>query len=177
LYDINPVITGIWSYLIRTSSEEILSLPTDGECLDDFHVCPEAKSLIGFWFARSSTYPRVSRSPWSKQHKSWGWNEHIRSRIASQVDKIRHWKVYTGSYFDIVNTRASWFVDPPYIKEGKSYTYNKLNYNVLSFWCLGRWGQIMVCEGSSGNWLPFKSLGTFNNVSKYSDEKLYYLER
>lgn len=154
-----------------------MRLPVEGECLDDFHVCNEAKSLIGFWFARSSTYPRGVRSPWSKQHKSWGWNEHIRLRIASQVDKIRHWKVYTGSYYDIVNTRASWFIDPPYVNEGVRYTHHQLDYTVLSLWCRGRWGQIMVCEGASGNWLPFESMGNFNTVKKHSVEKLYYLER
>lgn len=183
LYDINPVITGIWQYLIRTSSNEIMCLPVEGDSLDDYKVCEEARNLIGFWFARASTYPRLTRSPWSKQYKSWGWTEHIKLRIASQVDKIRHWRAETLNYANIPKYWATWFVDPPYSnKAGRDYTFNKIDYSKLGDWCKKQLGQVIVCENTGADWLPFDNFiesntATTNKITgKYSKEAICIID-
>lgn len=79
-------------------------------------------------------------------------------RIASQVDKIRHWKLIEGNYSDAPNIEATWFIDPPYIKAGTSYraSSRKINFENLAVWCRERHGQTIVCEQDGAEWLPFR---------------------
>ena len=82
--------------------------------------------------------------------------------IANNLSKIRHWDIKLGDYSDATNSKATWFIDPPYQVGGKYYKYGTklLDYGFLSSWCKSRLGQVIVCEGEGGDWLPFNSLIT-----------------
>ena len=101
LIERDPVIAGVWRYLIKASSAEILALPIV-ESLDNLprRTPQEAKDLIGFWFTRATTSPSKRRSNWARGTKYGDlfWGKHIRTRIAGQVDKIRDWKLIKGDY-------------------------------------------------------------------------------
>jgi hypothetical protein len=49
LHDADPVICGLWDYLIHVSPEEIRRLPLVFSHIDELDLCQEAKWLIGFW--------------------------------------------------------------------------------------------------------------------------------
>lgn len=63
-----------------------------------------------------------------------------------------------GSYSDIENQEATWFIDPPYQYGGDSYVESnkKINYSDLGEWCAKRSGQILVCENIKADWMNFK---------------------
>jgi site-specific DNA-adenine methylase len=66
-----------------------------------------------------------------------------------------------GDYHDIPNQEATWFIDPPYQGNGgKYYKHGNQNfdYNELAEWSKQRQGQVIVCENSEANWLPFRPL-------------------
>jgi hypothetical protein len=63
LCDLNPVVCGVWRYLIKASPAEIMRLPVDIDHVDQARVCEEAKHLLGFWFARAMARPRKTRGP------------------------------------------------------------------------------------------------------------------
>lgn len=85
------------------------------------------------------------------------WGEAIRERIASQLQYIRHWKVFNESYWKASQGFATWFVDPPYSNPaGRLYKHNKIDYGALSCWCKSREGQVIVCEQEGADWLPFE---------------------
>jgi site-specific DNA-adenine methylase len=178
LYEIDPTIAGLWSYLIKVTPSEIMSLPLDVENVDTLRITEEAKSLIGFWLNKGTTQPCKKPSAWcrSKIRPNSFWGETIRNRIASQVDAIRHWSVVNSSYEYAPNTKATWFVDPPYQNTcGQHYKYKKIDYSYLGKWCRERSGQVIACEYKGANWLPFKELATIkSNPSKrgksYSSE-------
>src|SRR3990167_2381957 len=93
------------------------------------------------------------------------WGESIRERIARQVEYIRHWKVHHTSYENfyppvLKHVKATWFVDPPYERQGKYYNGEALNYPALAEWCRERRGQVIVCENEGAKWLPFKPFRT-----------------
>jgi hypothetical protein len=161
LYEINPIVYSIWSYLIHVSSEEILRLPILGnnDCVDDFHIPQEAKWLIGFWLGAGRYHPGKSLSGWGCIRSTGVWGESIINRIAYQVNFIRHWKIYNESYVDIdLSKKCTWFIDPPYNnKSGEYYKFGRkqIDYGSLGNWCRGRDGQVMVCENYGANWLPF----------------------
>ncbi|HEX8693428.1 MAG TPA: hypothetical protein VF746_13470 [Longimicrobium sp.] len=164
LIDANPKVAGVWDYLIRARSSEVLALPllADGEGVEALGAVPqEARWLVGFWLSKGAAHPPLSRSAWAREPK-WHrqfWGEHIRARIAHQLQCIRHWKVRCANYWDSPDARADWFVDPPY--EGRAGNHYRrfgskgFDYAALASWCVERHGQVMVCENEGAAWLPF----------------------
>lgn len=49
LYDVNPVVVGVWDYLIKASPSDVMGLPTKITSTDDLppSVPQEARWLIG----------------------------------------------------------------------------------------------------------------------------------
>lgn len=160
LVDRNPVITGLWRYLIRVSASEIRQLPSVVECVDDLHVCQEAKWLIGFWLTAANVRPVKTPNAWMRGKTNPGsfWGDTVKARIASQVGRIRHWKVVEGSFESVPNVVGTWFVDPPYTVSGAGYTHGSksLDYVTLGKWAQARRGRVIVCEQEGAQWLPFK---------------------
>jgi hypothetical protein len=159
LIDVSPIICGVWSYLIKVSAKEIMKLPANIMGVDDLPswVPQEAKWLVGFWMNHGLAEPGRSRSNWARQPKytAFYWSETIKTRIASQLPKIRHWQVIQGNYDNVENHIATWHIDPPYSDAGTSYRHHTIDYRKLATWCRSRKGWIQVCEDSAADWLPF----------------------
>ena len=161
LFDKDPVIAGLWQYLIQVKESEIYSLPLKVDHVDNLiGACQEVRWLIGFWLNRGTNSPRLQPSVWMKSgtcpHRHWG--EAIRHRLASQVQHIRHWRVSLSSYEQSGDWEATWFIDPPYDGvPGRRYRHHDVDYSALSKWCQARSGQVMVCEVQGAAWLPFQS--------------------
>jgi hypothetical protein len=167
LCDKDPVIAGVWKYLIGVSPAEILMLPDVplGGTVDDLDVCQEARWLIGFWLNRGAARPCKRPSKWMREGVRPGsfWGDRVRQRIASQVTSIRHWRVFNRDYRECgVSQSATWFIDPPYREAGKHYAYGSdaIDFEDLGRWCQSRPGQTIVCEGPGADWLPFKTVGS-----------------
>lgn len=160
LVERNPKVMATWRYLLRASSEEIRALPLieAGESVDSLPVCEEARLLIGWWLNKGSAAPCRRPSAWMRAmtHSTSFWGPQIRERIASQVDRIRHWRLIEGDYTDAPDIAATWFVDPPYIGAGKHYPTQPDDFAALGAWCRERRGQVMVCENVGATWLPFR---------------------
>lgn len=162
LVDSDPVVAGLWDYLIRVSSSEILKLPAPVSSIDEIRGPQEARWLVGFWLGRATAFPRRSLSKWGRDGR-WPtsfWGEYARERIASQVDHIRHWRSVCADYNESPNEEATWFVDPPYQRQGIHYRSAPLDYSLLASWCRSRPGQALVCENDGASWMPFKPFRT-----------------
>jgi hypothetical protein len=101
----DPIIYAVWDYLIHVPAHEILAIPDleDGQTVADLTISQEARWLVGFWLNRGASRPRTGRSAWMRDGIRPGsfWGERVRRTIASQVERIRHWKVYNCSYEDL----------------------------------------------------------------------------
>lgn len=181
LCDIDPVICGVWDYLIRASPAEILRLPATVDRVADLPVCEEARNLIGFWCSKAQTAPGSRASPWQasprpgRLYDSWGSG--IIKRLAAQVVAIRNWRIINESYENIggAGRPATWFIDPPYNgPAGRAYRYNVVDYAALATWCKGRSGRVIVCEQAGANWLPFKPLSVMQNTRKETRTEVFW---
>jgi len=126
----------------------------------DLALPQEARWLIGWWLNKGMTAPCNRPSRWMREplpgRLETYWGAGIRERIASQVDAIRHWRIYHTSYANAPNGEATWFIDPPYAnRAGARYAYKDIDYNHLASWCRERLGQVIVCENDGADWLPF----------------------
>jgi 16S rRNA G966 N2-methylase RsmD len=157
LTEADPKVYGVWDFLLRASPREVLRLPIV-DSTEGLDIPQEAKWFIGFWLHRGKSRPGTRRSAWARSDpgNSCYWSPEARWRVATSLHLIRHWEVRLGSYHDIPQTlKATWFVDPPYQKAGREYTYNDIDYSHLSRWCRGLRGQAIVCEQEGADWLPF----------------------
>jgi site-specific DNA-adenine methylase len=162
LVEKNPVIAGIWRYLINATADEILTLS------DDLEQIPRgpARDLAGMWCAKAPTSPRKSRGGWCTKEEFAGalwWEQRCRERIASQLPAIRGWTIYEGSYEALQGWDSggvTWFVDPPYEKAGTAYPNGTrdLDFTKLGEWCKSLRGQVIVCERFDAKWLEFTPL-------------------
>jgi len=155
LVDKYPVIIGIWNYLIQATKDDIMALPDlkTGDNVDSFNISQEEKWLIGFCINGGSAQPKKT----AKDYNTWG---EAKIRIAEDVQKIKHWKVILGSYDELENVEATWFIDPPYQFGGEWYVKStkQIDFTNLAEWCKTRKGQVVVCENTKADWLPFKPM-------------------
>ena len=86
--------------------------------------------------------------------------EPIKKKIADNLFKIKHWKIELGTYEELNNENATWFIDPPYQFGGHKYpcSNKKIDYTILRQWIEGRQGQVIVCENTKANWMNFLPL-------------------
>lgn len=160
LVEKNPQVAAIWRYLIAVSARELLGLPDIPEGgVSSMSVAPEAKLLIGFNCGSVSGQQPANRiTSWGKAEPHCSWGPVLRARLAMQVERIRHWRIIEGDYSRAPSVRATWFIDPPYQREGTGYACpsTDIDFPALGRWCRARRGQVMVCENEGADWLPFR---------------------
>lgn len=159
--EIDPTVYSVWDYLIKASTEEIAALPHDVQDVWELPdgIPQEAQWLIGFWLQPGANKPAVRMSTRAMKRPDTAWSEATKLRVAQQAGLIKHWQVTNADYSKLPNCKASWFIDPPYIEQGRNYVYGSqwLDYDHLSKWCLSRPGQCITCEQLGAVWLPFRS--------------------
>lgn len=178
LIDKDPIIAGLWTYLIGVTAAEILALPEMpevGDHVDNYHVPQEAKWLIGFWLNRGSAQPKKSRTAYSARtdRAQLNWGAKAKERIASQLPLIAGWRAREGSYEVAPDVSATWFIDPPYGDKGKFYRVPFVAFDELGKWCRTRVGMTIACEGSGATWLPFEPIGSFKASKGRANEFAY----
>lgn len=171
LYEVNPIVFGVWQYLLSVKVSEFRSLPISFDTVDNLKISQEAKWFLGFWIKKGSAHPGRRPSAWirGKTRPNSVWGECIRSRVAADMQRIRHWKVINASYETAPNREATWFIDPPYQgRQGGYYPHRKIDYAALAEYCMSRRGQAIVCEGENADWLPFVDCrrGRIGNISR-----------
>lgn len=166
LVDKDPLICGIWDYLIHVREAEFLALPLDFDHVDELSVCQEAKHFLGYRIAAGRPTPSLTVSTWARPrmlrpNDATYWNARARGLLAEQLQHIRHWRVANTSYADIPEQPATYFVDPPYQVKGYKYRYNQhqIDFDHLGNWCKGLAAaghQVIACEAAGASWLPFR---------------------
>lgn len=177
LYDIDPIIVGVWQYLIAATPAEILALPDldVGQSVDDLALPQEARWLIGFWLNRGSAQPKKTKTAYSArtERQQLIWSARARDRIADAVPLIRHWTVEQASYEDIPTPPATYFIDAPYVQKGRYYRFADMNYEHLAAWVQGLPGLSITCEQDGATWLPFNRLASIKSTRGRSEEVVY----
>jgi hypothetical protein len=179
LFDLDPIVCGVWRYLLNVGPDEILSLPDMpevGDSVDNYSLPQEAKWLIGFWLNRGSAQPKKSRTAFGARHDRAQllWGPQAKHRIASQLAMIAEgWTITEGSYELAEDEEATWLVDPPYKDKGRYYRFSLTRFEPLADWIRARRGLVMVCEQSGADWLPFRPLGSFKSTRGRSEEVAY----
>lgn len=177
LVDKWSIIIDIWKWLQLCSEKDILGLPRlkEGEKIRDYNLdCEEAYLFMGFTIADGSQAPRNKASYRSTTSRPNKIDTRLK-RTASSLFKIRHWRFECGSYEMMPNERATWFIDPPYQFGGDVYkeSNKNLDYQKLAEWSMEREGQIIVCENTKADWMPFQPLIEIKGSTRKTTEAIW----
>lgn len=180
IVDKYPVIIDIWKYLQACSPADILGLPRlkRGDNINDITFdCEAQRNLVGFLIGFGFPHPRSAVSPRLRDRPN-AMNFTIK-KIARDLYKIRHWVIKLGSYEEIENQVASWFIDPPYQVGGHKYRHSnkKIDFVHLAEWSRSREGQIIVCENTKATWMDFKPVITQRVLSGMNLECIWTNQR
>lgn len=170
LVDKYPVIVEIWKYLQAASKKDILGLPDvgKGDDIRELGLEREVELLIGFCINQGSAQPKKTAQSFNN------WNKY-KGKLAAQLFKIRHWEIRLGDYTDIPDQSATWFIDPPYQNGGEHYkmSANDIDFPALAKWCQSRSGQVIVCENTKADWLPFRPMTEFSGAYTKTTEAIW----
>lgn len=176
IMDKYDVVYMIWKWLQRCEISDILRLPhhiNPGETLDDYKFdCIEAKLLMGFLIAKGIERPRVKPTDRAIISRPNTINYTL-GKIKRDLHKIKHWDILHGSYDELPNEEATWFVDPPYQFGGSTYVENKIDFGLLADWCRSREGQVIVCENTRADWMDFKPMIENKGTHKRTTEAIW----
>lgn len=171
LTDKYEVVVKLWKYLQQCSEKDILKLPKlpIGTVInrEDFD-CIEQAWLMGFLITNGVSYPMRTVSKWG--HVVF---EKQRNDIAKNLFKIRHWKIDLCDYVDIPNEVCTWFIDAPYQVGGDKYRHKKIDFKFLSCWTKERMGQVIACENTKADWLPFLPMLKQNGIVHRTTEAIW----
>jgi|SRR6185312_6230248 len=177
LVDKYEVIVKIWKWLQKCSPNDILKLPRlkQGQTTNDFKwSCEEEKLFMGFIIGCGAERPRIKATDRKTRDRPNHINYNLK-RVAAQLYKIRHWEIRSGSYEEIKNQKATWFVDPPYQFGGAAYVMSNKNIDFihLSNWAQQLKGQVIVCENTKASWMDFKPMIRQRGSLKSSVEAIW----
>jgi site-specific DNA-adenine methylase len=184
LNDKYDVVYKIWKYLINSNPEQINNLPNikKGDDIRKFNLPEEERYLLGFSVGNGRASPSYTvtsfgdQTSYPKTDSRWRPNSTwtlTKNRILKNLDLIKNWKITNLDYLDLPNIEATWYIDAPYQFGGDLYPENKINFQELAEWCKSRKGQIIVCENSKANWLPFKNLKEMSGQKHRTMESIY----
>lgn len=170
LVDKYEVIIKVWHYLQQASPADIMGLPEPKykQTLDEFTLSEGERLLLSFLVARGVAISQYVVQQFSDIADA-------KKQIVESLEKIRRWEIRLGDYSEVPNQEATWFIDPPYSEMGYKYKYNnkKIDYKMLSSWCQSRQGQVIVCEDSKANWLPFSPIGRLGGAYSQTTEAIW----
>ena len=163
-------VAAIWKWLIAEATpQDVERLPelSVGQKSSEFLHIIHAATKMAFHFKTIKVTPVLARN----------W-EISRRHMLLNLHKIKHWKIICDDYQEAPNCEATWFIDPPYRGDsglGYRHSSKHLDYQQLASWAIERKGEVIFCEGSEGNYLPFRPLVDQKGVAgKVSRELLFY---
>jgi len=175
IVDKYEVVYNVWKYLQQATKNDILGLPKmkQGDNVNGFDISQVEKDFIGFLICRGMESPRKNVSSFV------GDISDKLSEIADNVYRIKHWNIIKGSYEDLKNEEATWFIDPPYEFGGEHYVESTKNIDFvkLAEWCKSRNGQVIVCENTKATWLPFKPMKEMQGSQHKTVEAIWSNQR
>lgn len=176
LVDKYPVIVEVWNYLKNASEADIKGLPKldTGQTIDDYDLSDIERKFMGFMVQDGTTGMRKTASYFAVKRMDKKFDF-----IIKNLHKIKHWEIKLGSYDEIENVEATWFIDPPYQFGGHEYKCSNKNIDFpkLAEWCQNRNGQVIVCENTKANWLPFKPMVEMQGTMFRTTEAIWSNQR
>jgi len=168
------VVYEIWDYLVyRCTVDHVNKWPElkKGDDLRNYNLSQAEKWLLGFALGMGRYKPHnIMSGGFALKDDEI---RRLKNRCREFLPRIRHWTPTNESYEKLNNEDATWFIDPPYKVGGEHYVENKIDYEHLADWCRSRKGQVIVCENSNADWLPFRAFKESQSIKGTTCEMIW----
>lgn len=175
------VVYKIWKWIQGASKSDVDAIPVmkAGDKLSDLDLNESVKHLLSLTINPGADSPRNQMTDFGDGSKFGQTNRIVmlKMHLRRLVGRIDHWRITNLDYGDMdVDRPATWFIDPPYQKQGTMYAEDVDDYGRLREWVLSRTGQVIVCEQDGADWLPFRKLIQFKGTVRGSQywEMIYH---
>jgi len=167
----NSHLHELWQWLIRDATEALireipLSVPVGTNILS-LGLSRGQSLLLKTWQRTNNVGDCWTISPWGNLPGQWTAN--TRARVASEVDAVRHWELWSNGIpvlhqcVGLGAKDSTFFVDPPYLYNYQYKAPLLIGYSQLGMTVgrLAERNQVIVCEaiepktGRVPDWLPF----------------------
>ncbi len=158
------VVHDLWHRLMNMTEQEMRSFPTPvlGERTYDR------------WVMQGSASNANARCNWRTVNQFMITHfEQQRAMALTHLNYAKTSVLYSlGDYRQAPDIEATWFIDPPYegVLRGYRHGPDLIDFTELAEWCLSRRGQVIICEGPSGSWLPFQHHGTTRGPATFTKD-------
>jgi site-specific DNA-adenine methylase len=177
LNDLDPDVVALWRRLQTMTSDDLDAIEAT---LSDERTTEILIASCGGGSAWKPTVEGKSQKITPRMRNDGGarggW-PNVRKRIERVMPYFGGWEICQGSYLDLPDIEATWFIDPPYQPlisvAGNEYTHGAggIDFAELGEWCKSRKGQVIVCEQSPAQWLPFTHLAHQNSGANNSQSR------
>ena len=171
LCDKSKEVVNAWEWLKSATRDDLMNMPL-----------PEVGSITSDFFVRMSSTSNAAMSCKKmtvSRRMAHAYPVMLR-RMARLLWVLPRIEIIHGSYDELQNIEATWFIDPPYQRRSGSCNgdgYAKgcrsadVDFTQLGEWCKTRKGQCIVCEKEGADWLPFRPFAMPTNSldKKYTE--------
>lgn len=157
LVDADPLVCELWDLL---QGDDAIAVLDDAE-----HQLKTSESITNpFAYSIGGGLYRVKPGGTAKRSTMMVnmWPS-VRARIEYALPLIKDWTIIEGDYHDLRSIEGTWFIDPPYQSLKAGFAGNRygkkshqIDYDELAKWSKDRPGQVIVCEQTPAQWLPFE---------------------
>lgn len=172
--DLNADIYKLWKYLQTLTIEEIEAIPQmkQGDDIRTMDISDDMRLLLGFVTVRGVASPH---NIYSSQSVIGDSVRQTKNRLKKYYNRVKDWEVANLDYRELKNEEATWFIDPPYQFGGEHYpkSSKQINFEELAEWCKSRNGQVIVCENTKADWLPFKPMIKLSGMVHKTTEAIW----
>lgn len=174
LIDSEPIVVQLWQRLLAIDPKDLWDYPDLPHGAETDDILYLAAAPAGAMYGRAKKGLPMKMTAWAARE----WPE-VKRVMADRLSRVRERiEVRHGDYSTAPDLSATWFIDPPYQKEGSLYlSGNRLDFAALGNWCRTRDGQVIVCESEGADWLefqPHRVNQTITNFDNPSVEMVWY---
>lgn len=175
LYDLNSETVAVWKFLQSPDALQwIDTLPASvapGQTIDSLMPSDAPEGFRLFVCAELSRGQFGKRGTTNKvtSFGAYYYYSRLRAKLEIVCPEVRHWNIECRSFETATNTKATWFIDPPYANvAGSLYRKGEVNYTMLADFCRSRDGQVIVCENIGADWLDFSVLTDTRTTGRHT---------
>ena len=180
LIEKNKDVCAVWEYIKNPNKKELEKIPqhiTPGMKVSDFKIDNPAFINILRFAANVGTGGTKKKMETITKIGAKHFYKNTVQKILFWTDKIKHWQIYNGDYFDFDFGEASYFIDPPYQNQaGTLYKYGSkvIDYTNLKKYISTLKGQIIICENSESEWIKDYEI---NNLNRSCNVKAKHINK
>ena len=183
LVEKNKLVVAAWRFIQNPKLNQLKKIPEhieQGTKISDFGKVDPGFEFILRSAANVGTAGQNKKMETITKIGAVHFHKNTVKKVLYWTDKIKHWKIFHGSYDDFNFGEATYFIDPPYQnKAGKLYKFgaDTIDYDNLLKFIRTIDGQIIITENSKSKWIESFPKHNLHNLNRCEGLKSKHISK